>query len=64
MTDDDRTQNDIIEEKLAHLEKPLDIVAGKIEQCEKVINEIAAQVMPTLNELLKSPLLKMLGVKK
>lgn len=45
------------------LEEKMDKILAITERVEGVINTVADQVKPVLDDLMKSPLLKMLGVK-
>jgi tetrahydromethanopterin S-methyltransferase subunit B len=53
----EETQNDRIERKL-------DEVLEKMKSVEKVTMDVMEQVKPTLDELMNSSLIKMLGIKK
>lgn len=45
------------------MEEKMDKILAITERVETVINTVADQVKPVLDDLMKSPLLKMLGVK-
>lgn len=53
----EETQNDRIERKL-------DEVLSKMSKVEEMIADVVTQVKPTLDELMNSSLIKMLGIKK
>lgn len=53
----EETQNDRIERKL-------DEVLDKMSNVEKLTADVIEQVKPTLDELMNSSLIKMLGIKK
>lgn len=49
---------------LVQIERRIANMEAKMESTEAVIQKVAAEVMPTIDELIKSPMLKMLGVGK
>lgn len=53
-----------IEQDLNEIRETLNLVKETMLRADTAIANIAAQVMPTIEELSKSPLLKMLGVRK
>lgn len=55
---------DDIESRLTRLESKVDKIMDLIAKADSTISKIAEQVMPTIEDLMKSPLLKMLGMKK
>jgi uncharacterized coiled-coil protein SlyX len=50
--------------ELAEIKATLEEVREYIVRADKTIATVAEQVMPTIDQLTKSPLLKMLGVNK
>lgn len=50
-------------EDLQRIEGKLDAVLAISARVESVVSVVASQVKPVLDDLMKSPLLKMLGVK-
>jgi hypothetical protein len=52
-----------IEKDLAEIKVTLAEVLEYMVKADKTISTIADQVMPTIDQLTKSPMLKMLGVK-
>ncbi len=52
-----------IEVDIAEIKSTLDFIKETIVKADAGIANIAGQVMPTIEELKKSPFLKMLGVK-
>lgn len=56
-------ENDIIT-RLVNIEKTTEDMQAKMTSTEEMIRKVAAEVMPTINELMQSPMLKMLGVGK
>jgi hypothetical protein len=53
-----------IENDLKEIKETLEFVKATIVKADTTITNVADQVMPTVNDLMKSPLLKMLGMKK
>lgn len=53
-----------IESDLSDIQKTLDNIMGILVKADQTITSVAEQVMPTINELMQSPILKMLGMKK
>lgn len=53
-----------IESELAEIRKDLTFIRDHIVKADATISLVAEQVMPTIDELMKSPMLKMLGVGK
>ncbi len=53
-----------IDTELKEIRATLDLVKETMLRADAAIANIAGQVMPTIEELSKSPLLKMLGMKK
>lgn len=45
------------------IEQKLDAVLAISQQVQTIVENVSAQVKPVLDDLMKSPLLKMLGVK-
>jgi len=52
-----------IEQDLAEIRETLTLVKDTMLKADAAIATIAAQVMPTIDQLTKSPLIKMLGMK-
>lgn len=53
-----------IGQQLAEIRAELNFIRDTIVKADTTISTVASQVMPTVNDLMKSPLLKMLGMKK
>lgn len=53
-----------IETELAEIKETLAFIKETIVRADTTIATVAAQVMPTVTELMNSPMLKMLGVGK
>ncbi len=53
-----------IELELMEIKATLDFVKETIVKADTTITTVAAEVMPTVNDLMSSPILKMLGMKK
>lgn len=53
-----------IDEELASIKETLTFIKETIVKADTTIGTVAEQVMPVLNDVLKSPLIKMLGMKK
>jgi septal ring factor EnvC (AmiA/AmiB activator) len=53
-----------IEKNLEEISETLDFIKATIVKADTTITTVAEQVMPTVNELMQSPMLKMLGVGK
>lgn len=53
-----------MEMDLKEIKATLEFVKDTIVKADDTIQKVAADVMPTITELTKSPLLKMLGMKK
>lgn len=68
--DEDLTMSEIecdlteIESDLAEIKSELAFIKEMLVRADTTIATIAQQVMPTIEEISKSPLLKMLGMKK
>lgn len=61
------TANEIIEEKIdsllaehARMREDLEFIRATLVKADATISKVSAEVMPTLDSLLKSPMLKML----
>lgn len=54
----------VLEHELAEIKETLEFIKATIVKADGTITTVAEQVMPTLNDVMKSPLLKMLGMKK
>lgn len=52
-----------IQLQLSEIRETLVFVKDTIVKADTTITSVAEQVMPTINDLMKSPMLKMLGVK-
>ncbi len=52
------------EDRLTALEEKTDQILGILNRVETIVTTVAGQVKPVIDDLMKSPLLKMLGVKK
>lgn len=55
---------DSIERELSEIKATLDFIRDTIVKADTTITTVAEQVMPTVNSLLDSPMVKMLGLKK
>lgn len=55
---------DAIERELSEIKSTLDFIRNTIVKADTTITTVAEQVMPTVNSLLESPMVKMLGLKK
>jgi uncharacterized coiled-coil protein SlyX len=67
ITADETTLEDRIrglERQLKEIQEVLDFVKATIVKADTTITTVADQVMPTVNDLMNSPMLKMLGMKK
>jgi hypothetical protein len=53
-----------IETDLREIKETLEFVKETIVKADTTITKVAADVMPTINSLMESPMLKMLGGKK
>jgi len=53
-----------IESDLKEIRETLTFVKDTLVNADTTITKVAAEVMPTINELMQSPMLKMLGVGK
>lgn len=53
-----------IERELSEIKDVLDFIRNTIVKADTTITTVAEQVMPTVNSLLESPMVKMLGLKK
>lgn len=53
-----------IESDLNDIKETLDFIKATIVKADTTITTVAEQVMPTVNELINSPMLKMLGMGK
>lgn len=53
-----------IETQLKDIGNTLEFVKSTMVSADTTISKVAAEVMPTINELVQSPMLKMLGVGK
>lgn len=60
---EDDLRLDRIEKDLVEIKETLTLVKETMLRADGAIANIAGQVMPTIEELSKSPLLKMLGMK-
>lgn len=58
MTDDERM--DYIESQLMEIRETLDFVKTTIVRADETITKVAAEVMPTLDKVMQSPMLRML----
>jgi len=54
----------VIEENLIEMRETLDFIKATIVKADTTITAVAEQVMPTVNELMASPVVKMLGMGK
>lgn len=63
MSEKEPTLNDIWH-RLNSIEKKVDDVLDKSGKVETIAQKVAEQVKPTLDALMNSPIIKMLGVKK
>lgn len=54
----------LIEQDLADMRVTLDFIRETIVKADTTITTVAAEIMPTVNDIMKSPLVKMLGMKK
>lgn len=59
----DRKCPAVEETQLDRIERKLDSVLDISRKVEEMVTKVADQVKPVLDDLMKSPLLKMLGVK-
>jgi hypothetical protein len=55
---------DALEENLTEIRDSLAFIKSTLVKSDETITKVAAEVMPTINELIQSPMLKMLGVGK
>jgi hypothetical protein len=62
MTTDERIN--AIEADLKEIKETLAFVKDTMVNADTTITKVAGEVMPTINELVNSPMLKMLGVGK
>lgn len=53
-----------LESDLSEIKETLTFIKDTIVNADTTITKVAAEVMPTINELMQSPMLKMLGVGK
>jgi uncharacterized coiled-coil protein SlyX len=53
-----------LEAEIAECKVTLEFIKDTIVKADTTITRVAAEVMPTINELTNSPMLKMLGVGK
>lgn len=53
-----------MEEDLREIKEMLTAVQAVLVKADETISKVAGEVMPTIEELMKSPILKMLGMKK
>jgi hypothetical protein len=53
-----------MELELKDIKQTLDFIKETIVKADTTITKVAGEVMPTINELVQSPMLKMLGVGK
>lgn len=51
-------------DRMERIEEKIDRILEMSEKVERLVSTVADQVKPVLDDLMKSPLLKMLGVKK
>lgn len=61
---DVETRMILMQMDLSEIKDTLDFVMRTIVKADTTITKVAAEVMPTVDELMKSPILKMLGMKK
>jgi len=54
----------VIEENLIEMRETLDFIKATIVKADTTITTVAEQVMPTVNQLMASPVVKMLGMGK
>lgn len=55
---------DAIELDLKEIKETLQFIKDTMVNADATITKVASEVMPTINELVQSPMLKMLGVGK
>ena len=53
-----------IQEDIDEIKETLAFIKDTIVNADTTITKVAGEVMPTINDLMQSPMLKMLGVKK
>jgi hypothetical protein len=53
-----------LENQLKEIRETLDFIKATIVKADTTITSVAEQVMPTVTDLMNSPMLKMLGMKK
>jgi len=61
---DTATRLNQIELELMEIKVTLDFVRETIVKADATIATVAAEIMPTVQDIMKSPLIKMLGMKK
>lgn len=54
----------VIEKQLDEIREMLTGIQETLVKADTTITSVAAQVMPTIEDLMQSPILKMLGMKK
>ena len=65
MSDDQFTaQLAALEAELKDIKVTLAFIEEQIVKSSNVIDKVSAEVMPTINSLMESPMLKMLGMRK
>ena len=62
MTVDEQLES--LTQEIAEIKKTLDFIRETIVKADTTISTVAEQVMPTVNSLLESPMVRMLGLKK
>lgn len=53
-----------LESEIADIKETLDFIKDTIVKADATITSVSEQVMPTVESLLKSPMIKMLGIVK
>ena len=53
-----------VETDIGEIKETLSFIKDTLVNADGTISKVAAEVMPTINELMQSPMLKMLGVGK
>lgn len=53
-----------LESDIAEIKETLAFIKDTLVNADTTITRVAADVMPTIEEVMRSPMLKMLGVKK
>ncbi len=62
MTVDEQLES--LTQEIAEIKETLDFIRETIVKADTTISTVAEQVMPTVNSLLESPMVRMLGLKK